>query len=60
MLKYLRPDGTFLFYTIISFAGFLFMVIYLKETNGLSDKQKKEIYMPQRYRDGVQYEGDAD
>lgn len=51
MIKYLEPDGLFLFYCIITSLGFVFMVFFLKETNGLSDKQKKELYMPKKYRD---------
>ena len=38
MMKYLRPDGTFMTYTVVTFLGYVFMLIYLKETNGLSDK----------------------
>lgn len=41
MFKHLRPYGTFLFYDIVTFIGFIFMIYYLKETNGLTDKQKK-------------------
>lgn len=51
MIKYLEPDGLFLFYCIITALGFVFMVFFLKETNGLSDKQKKELYTPRRYRE---------
>jgi len=51
MIKYLEPDGLFLFYCIITSLGFVFMVFFLKETNGLSDKQKKELYMPRKYRE---------
>ena len=36
------------------------MLISLKETAGLTDKQKKELYMPKRYRTGVQYEGNEE
>lgn len=55
MIKYLEPDGLFLFYCIITFFGFIFMYFFLKETNGLSDRQKKELYMPREYRELVHY-----
>lgn len=38
MIKYLEPDGLFLFYCVITSFGFIFMLCFLKETNGLSDK----------------------
>ena len=49
MFKYLRPEGTFLFHCICSTLGWIFMFFYLKETDGLTDKQKKELYIPKEY-----------
>ena len=37
MIEYLKTDGTFLFYTTISFFGIFFYIFVLKETKGLSD-----------------------
>ena len=51
MFDTLGPDGTFLFYFTVSFMGLIFMFFFLKETHGLSDRQKKQLYMPAQYRD---------
>ena len=48
MIKYLSPAGVFLFYTVVNFIGILFQVKCVKETSGLSDKQKKQLYIPRR------------
>lgn len=40
--------GTFLIFGIVSLLGTIWCYIYLKETsNGLTDKEKKELYMPE-------------
>lgn len=40
--------GTFLIFGIVSLLGTIWCCIYLKETsNGLTDKEKKELYMPE-------------
>ena len=49
MFKYLRPEGTFVFFSLVTFVGFIYFVISLKETNGLSDRQKKELYVPKEF-----------
>ena len=41
MFKYMRPEGTFLFHCIMTSLGFIFMYFFLQETDGLTDKQKK-------------------
>ena len=51
LLYKLRPQGMFLFYSSINFLGFLFFYTYLKETKGLTDKQKKELYMPEEFKE---------
>ena len=51
MLEYMRPEGTFFFHCVCTFLGLIFMYIYLKETDGLTDKQKKELYIPKEYMD---------
>lgn len=51
MIKYLKPEGTFLWHCLITFSGLFFFIFVVKETTGLSDKQKKELYMPQELRD---------
>lgn len=48
MIKYLNPEGTFLVWAIITFSGSLFYNEMLKETQGLSDIQKKQLYWPDK------------
>ena len=42
------PGGTFIFYSIINFGTFWFVRLVLKETEGLSDRQKKSLYQKKR------------
>ena len=49
MFKYLRPEGTFLFFCAVSSLGFIFMYFHLLETEGLSDREKKALYFPSKY-----------
>jgi hypothetical protein len=46
MIKYLKPFGTFLFFSVVSFVGAIFMFFFVKETKGLNDKEKKALYQP--------------
>lgn len=46
--KLLGQPGTFFIFGIISIAGAIWCCIYLKETSGgLTDKEKKSLYIPQ-------------
>lgn len=58
MFKYLRPEGTFAIFSLCSFCGWIFMFFHVKETNGLSDRQKKELYVPKQFI-GTRLEGDV-
>ena len=51
LLFKLSPQGLFLFYSLINFVAFLFFFTYLKDTHGLTDKMKKELYMPEQYKE---------
>lgn len=51
MMFSLRPEGTFLFYSLLNFFVFSFFFIYLKETKGLTDRQKKQLYMPEEFKE---------
>ena len=44
MIKYLKPEGTFLFFAVVSILGGFFMMAFVKETKGLTDKEKKCLY----------------
>lgn len=48
MLEYFKPEGTFLFYGIVSFLGIFWFIYVIKETKGLTDKQKKALYFPKK------------
>ena len=45
-LEYFSPQGTMFFFAICNLAAFLFCTVLVKETQGLSDKEKKSLYMP--------------
>jgi Na+/H+ antiporter NhaD/arsenite permease-like protein len=46
MIKYLKPQGTFVYFGMVTVAGSLFFKYIVKETSGLSDKEKKQLYLP--------------
>jgi hypothetical protein len=40
----LHPSGVFYLFALFSLIGFFFVWIYFKETKGLTEKQKKQVY----------------
>jgi hypothetical protein len=40
-----------LIYSIINFFIFLFFFTFLKETKGLTDRQKKQLYLPEEFKE---------
>ena len=38
--------GTFCIYSILAFCGFIFVYFKVPETKGLSEKEKKELFIP--------------
>ena len=42
----MRPAGMFMYYCVITTLGFFFIKKFVKETVGLTDRQKKQLYMP--------------
>ena len=48
ILNGLGPAGFFLFFAIFALGGFLYFFSVLKESKGLSDKEKKKLYRPQK------------
>lgn len=44
MLKYMKAWGMFLYYAIMTTIGFFFMKFVIKETAGLTDKEKMVLY----------------
>ena len=49
MMKYLKPEGTFLVFSGITFLSIFFYGFVVKETKGLTDVQKKQLY----YNDSI-------
>jgi len=45
-IEFMTVAGTFMYFAGINFLGFLFLSKYVKETQGLTDKQKKRLYIP--------------
>jgi hypothetical protein len=41
------PQGMFFLLGGITLLGAVFVLVYIKETKGLSDKEKKSLYTPQ-------------
>ena len=46
MMQAWGADGMFYFFSAINFLGYFFVAFCMKETNGLSDKEKKALYQP--------------
>jgi hypothetical protein len=44
LMAWATPAGTFIVFSTITLFGGLFCCIFMKETRGLSDVEKKELY----------------
>ena len=42
----MQPLGVFLMFGVFSVIGFIFIYFYVPETKGLSEQEKREIFMP--------------
>ena len=42
----MQPVGVFFMFGAFSVFGFVYIYFYVPETNGLSESEKKEIFMP--------------
>ena len=42
----LKPSGVFFLFSFFSFAALIFEYYFVAETMGLSEREKKELYMP--------------
>jgi hypothetical protein len=51
MVKYFKAEGTFLFLSLITLAGTIFFIFIVKETSGLTDKEKKQLYWPEHLKE---------
>ena len=44
MMKKMTPGGTFMCFSLLTFTNFLLMLKFAKETKGLTDKEKKQLF----------------
>jgi hypothetical protein len=51
MVKWWKAEGTFLFLSLITFVGSTFFIFIVKETSGLTDKEKKQLYWPDHLKE---------
>lgn len=58
MNSFLEVSGTFWVYAGLNFLGFLFCLIWVKETMGLTDAEKKLLYAPVESEDESTKKGD--
>ena len=45
------PSGMFYIFAGTSFLGFFYVLVFIKESRGLNDKEKKELYTPEKFKD---------
>jgi len=50
MVDSLGVDGTFFLFAFTSFLGIFYLAIFLKESKGLTDREKKELYYPDEFK----------
>lgn len=48
MFEYLRPQGTFIVFALLTALGVPFMNFCVKETDGLSEREKRQLYKRQK------------
>ena len=46
MDSWLDAQGVFIMFGSITIAGFFFILFFIKDTYGLTDKEKKQLYLP--------------
>ena len=47
------PNATFFMLSGFSFVACFYIFFVMKETYGLSDKKKKQLYMPGKFKEGI-------
>ena len=45
---WLKPEGVFFLFGVITLIGFLYVICLMKETRGLTDLEKKNLYASRR------------
>lgn len=63
LVETVGPSWMFIFFALITFIGSLYILFFIRNTTyyvdesgakiGLNDKEKKQLYMPEEYRDKV-------
>lgn len=54
------PTGMFFFLSAITFIGAVFIQVFVRETKGLNDKQKKELFTPKKFLEQDQKDKDIE
>ena len=52
--SWLQPSGMFLLFSIYSLFYTAFLFVFFKETKGLTDKEKKELFIPAKIKEIMQ------
>ncbi|CDW74001.1 sugar transporter family protein [Stylonychia lemnae] len=52
----LRPQGVFWLFSGISIFGGIYCIIFIRETKGLTDKEKKTLYSPQNLKSSAAFQ----
>jgi hypothetical protein len=60
MIHFWSSATVFFILGVVTLAGAIFIKIFVKETKGLSDIQKKQLYMPQEFIDADKQDPDAE
>ena len=45
----LGPNNVFFIFSGVSFCAMIFMYVFIKETKGLTDYEKKTLFTPKKY-----------
>ena len=57
LIEIMAPSGTFLMFAVITLLGGVFMHLFVKETQGLTDREKKNLYShPQQIDNSIYVE----
>ena len=58
MLKTFKINGTIMIFAVVNGLGFCFLKIFMRDTVGLTDRAKLELYIPEDLRVAEQEEED--
>ena len=50
MASILQPEGVFFIFGAIDIIGFFYVLFFIKDTTGLTDKEKKSLYITKSHQ----------